>query len=79
MAKSVKKKAAVKVNGDAGKGWLVPFVLEKETPGAYRFKEVDADGKAIEGMDNVVVGTLYVRKSAIKGTCPGRLFVNISW
>lgn len=40
------------------------FTIEKETKGAVRFKEVNADGS--EAFDPKI-GTLYVRKSAMGG------------
>jgi hypothetical protein len=52
------------------------FVVEKETKGAVRYREVD-----IEGADAFapVVATLYVRKSAMhNGKIPPTLLVTIS-
>ena len=45
------------------------FEYEKETKGAYRFKEIPVDGK-------FVVGTLYIRKTAM-AVAPKRLVVTI--
>ena len=43
--------------------------LEKSTPGAIQYKEVDDNDKVIPQKD-AVVGSLYVRKDKIKGTIP---------
>ncbi len=40
------------------------FAFEKETKGAVRYKEVDAEGK--DAFD-AKIGTVYVRKSALPG------------
>ena len=49
-------------------GVVVDFIFEKETPGTYRFKEVDAQGNLIK--ENYVVGTLYLQKSLFSGAPP---------
>ncbi len=46
------------------------FVQEKETKGTVRFKEVGAP-------DEVVVGTLYVKKAALEEPYPEKLTVTI--
>ena len=46
------------------------FTLEKETTGTVRYQEDAPD-------DNPVVGTLYVKKSALRGERPRRLTVVI--
>jgi len=50
------------------------FTFEKETKGAFRFKEADV-GK----FDEPKVGSLYIRKSALKelGTVPQSVEVTI--
>ena len=51
------------------------FVVEKETKGAVRFKEVDDTGADAFAP---AVGTLYVRKSAMPGgKIPQKLTVTI--
>jgi hypothetical protein len=40
------------------------FMLEKETPGAVQYKEVDTEGKR-KPIFEATIGTLYVRKSAM--------------
>ena len=45
------------------------FVLERETPGAVRYMEVDAKGQQLKGNDGVM-GTFYIRKTALKGATP---------
>jgi len=47
------------------------FNFEKETKGTLRFKEVVAEN------EEMVVGTLYVRKSALKEEKPEKLVVSI--
>jgi len=44
----------------------VRFAFEKETPGTFRFTEVDAQGVNVQ-KDDIVIGTLYVRKTAFAG------------
>ncbi|WP_454627735.1 hypothetical protein [Bradyrhizobium cenepequi] len=52
------------------------FIVEKETKGAVRFKEVDDAGNDAFAP---VVGTLYVRKSGMPGgKIPGKLTVTIT-
>lgn len=52
------------------------FIVEKETKGAVRFKEVDAEGNDAFAP---VVATLYVRKSAMPGgKIPAKLNVTIT-
>lgn len=52
------------------------MVFERETKGAVRFQEVNADGKALD-MQEAAIGTLYVRKSALGGTIPQSLTITI--
>lgn len=47
------------------------FTLERETKGALRYQEQDPE-------DNPKIGTLYIRKSALKGERPRTLYVQIS-
>lgn len=51
--------------------YRLTFTLEKETKGTYRYAEV-ADGP------NPVVGTLYIKKSALTGDAPSTLTVTIN-
>lgn len=60
------------------------FHLERETKGAARYQELDADGQAINtdrksggNMDDAVIGTIYIRKAALNGTIPDTLEVRI--
>lgn len=48
------------------------FKFEKETKGTVRFKEV-------EGEKGAVVGTLYIRKSALSTPYPDEVKVVISY
>jgi hypothetical protein len=57
----------------------VKFTLEKETPGAVRFKEVDESGEVIE-QAFCKIGTLYVRKTTFeRGKYPKSLTVRIDF
>lgn len=40
------------------------FIIDRETKGALRFQEVDAEGTALD-IAEASVGTLYIRKSAL--------------
>lgn len=53
------------------------FRIEKETPGALQYKEYGEDGKKADNT-TAMVGTLYVRKSAVDGK-PGVLHVTVSY
>tara|TARA_R110000803_G_scaffold210841_1_gene284275 strand:- start:3912 stop:4142 length:231 start_codon:yes stop_codon:yes gene_type:complete len=46
---------------------ITHFVMEKETPGTYRFAEADAAFVRKGKDDEKVVGTLYVKKTAFDG------------
>jgi hypothetical protein len=50
---------------------VLTFTLEKETKGTWRYTEV------LEGPD-AVVGTLYIKKSALTGDAPKTLTVRIT-
>jgi hypothetical protein len=50
------------------------FAIEKETKGAVRYQEVEADGKPAFAPK---VGTLYLRKTALPGRPLSRLLVTI--
>lgn len=54
------------------------FELEKETKGAVRYSEVDENGHKIE-MENVVVGTIYIRKSSLGDQRPAVLTVTVQY
>jgi hypothetical protein len=47
------------------------FSREKETPGTWRYQEVEVAGQ------EPAVGSLYVKKSALDGDPPARLRVTI--
>ncbi|MCK1741350.1 hypothetical protein IVA80_10860 [Bradyrhizobium sp. 139] len=51
------------------------FAIEKQTKGAVRFKEVNADGS--DAFDPKI-GTLYVRKSAMGGQLVEKLTLNVT-
>src|SRR5258708_16244057 len=47
------------------------FVLLNETKGALRFQEVDDKGNALKSdADKALMGTVYLRKAAVKGSIP---------
>mgnify|MGYP001167726096 CR=1 FL=1 len=49
----------------------IDFSIDKETAGTFRYKEIVADD------DTPIVGTLYIRKSHIKGERPEQVNVTI--
>lgn len=55
------------------------FVLEKETPGAVRYRELDKDRKPIDDfkVGDAVVGVLYIRKNSLNGQIPPLVTVTI--
>jgi hypothetical protein len=52
------------------------FALEKETPGAVRYMEVDEKGVEVD-REFIVIGTIYIRKTALKGRIPATLKITI--
>ncbi len=56
---------------------VVKFEYEKETSGAHRYMEVDKSGNRLTASDGAKVGSLYIRKSAIKDA-PDKLTVTIT-
>lgn len=46
------------------------FKLERETKGAVRYFEVDDEGRRIDNIQDAVIGTVYIRKSALDGKVP---------
>lgn len=55
----------------------VEMVLEKETKGAYRYMEVDADGKPVDQVW-AKLGTQYIRKTAFeRDNAPRKLTVTV--
>ena len=57
----------------------INFIKERETKGAVRYTETDADGEVIGIPDGALVGTLYVRKATFAGVIPGALAVTIDY
>ena len=57
----------------------VPFNLERETKGALRYQESDANGSPQKQSDpGTIIGTLYLRKNAFPDhKYPQRLLVTI--
>lgn len=53
------------------------FKLEKETSGALRYQEVNAEGAPLTNADGAKVGTLYVRKTAMPDGAWANLDVTI--
>jgi hypothetical protein len=53
------------------------MVFERETKGAVRYQEVDSDGKALDILDSII-GTLYIRKTALNGQAPKTVTVIVS-
>lgn len=58
----------------------VRMILERETKGAVRYQEVDGAGQPITQSDpGCVIGTLYIRKSALAGKpAPDRIYISIA-
>lgn len=54
----------------------VRMVLERETKGAVRYKEVNPDGSATL-LGDAVIGTLYIRKTALHGIVPQEITVTV--
>jgi hypothetical protein len=48
---------------------VLNFIFERETKGAVRYKEVDGN-KQVVAQPDAVLGTFYIRKSALNGTIP---------
>ena len=46
---------------------VIQFQLKNETKGALRYEEIDANGVVL-AQDDWVIGSLYLRKSKIRGT-----------
>lgn len=53
------------------------FKFVTETKGAFRYAEVDEAGEVVE-MVNGKIGTLYLRKTALNGTRPEFLQIQVS-
>ena len=52
----------------------VRFKFERETKGAVRYHEVDANGKEFKGdEDGALIGALYLRKAKLGGTVPAQI------
>lgn len=58
---------------------VVKFLLDQETKGALRYKEVDDNGTPREITEGAKIGTLYIRKTAIPGKQPPALSVTVEW
>lgn len=56
----------------------VNFVLEGETKGALKFKELDALGAPVSNIADGKIGQLYMRKSAfVGGKFPAVIMVTV--
>jgi hypothetical protein len=55
----------------------VRLKLEKETKGALRYMEVDPHGNVEVDLADALIGTLYVRKSAMLGETPTVIDVTV--
>lgn len=61
---------------------IIHFFLERETKGAVRYQEVTEGGRVKEinnPDDQLVIGTLYVRKSALNGKIPVKLEIEVKF
>lgn len=57
----------------------VTMNLEKETPGAIRYMEVDAKGNQVTMADGAKIGTLYMRKVAFGKAVPKSISVTVNF
>lgn len=55
----------------------VLMMLEKETPGALRYLEVDVHGNPVKS--GYRIGTLYLRKSGFLDGYPKAIRVEVTW
>lgn len=67
--------SAAKLAVVAGAIKTIKMAMEKETPGTWRYVEVDDEGK--KKHFNPVLGTLYIKKSAFE-RAPATLTVSIT-
>ena len=52
------------------------FKIEKQTPGAVQYKELDANGQK-QTVALSTIGTLYLRKSALGASIPEDITVEL--
>ena len=58
----------------------VKFKLEKLTPGALRYAEVDETGNPVKGdVNGALIGSLYLRKAAMGNDVPKQFTVTLSF
>jgi len=59
----------------------INFVLEKETPGALRYQEVDPCGGTFRAPNapGCNIGPLYIRKTAFGNEQPQKISITIDW
>jgi hypothetical protein len=59
----------------------VLFILLNETPGALRYQEVNAEGRALKSdVDGAIMASVYIRKQAMgSGVVPKTLTVSITY
>ena len=60
-----------------GKPTTIEFAFDRTTPGTARYQEIDAQGKPLRTRDGAVIGTLYIRKTALNGQVPQRIRATI--
>lgn len=53
------------------------FMFERATPGTNRYMEVDGNGNKKSNADGAVIGTLYIRKTAVSGDLPKAFHIDI--
>lgn len=54
------------------------FLFERETKGAVRYQEINAQGEPISTNDGAKIGTLYLRKSALGSDIPQKVSVSVT-
>lgn len=56
----------------------INFTKINETPGAYRYQEVDAEGTPLTNdAEGAQIGALYLRKAKLQGEAPEKLTVTV--
>ena len=61
-----------------GSKLTINYAVEKTTPGAVRYIEVDSSGAQLKGdADGAKAPTIYFRKAALGGEIPQRLTVTV--
>lgn len=80
MKKITAKASPSKKSAPVGQSSVeVTMHLEKETPGALRYMEVDGEGEQVTMQDGAKIGTLYMRKVAFGKAVPTSIIVTVAY